>query len=394
MKKIVTLMLIALLVFGCGVGGFAGLGITNTMNFTGDTVKLSLDQAIERMTTTGPSFEAVMLAKKGNEAAAKGQFEYLKAVQEAEDQISALEQMGGAAAAAAQSASFSMPSSTGLTGLQASLGKEFYTAYAPVAYEAGINGIKSNTLQVYYGMLLTQQSYDIAKNTTAIKKALLDNTNKKFKLGVASKMDVLLAKNALLAAQEAESEALTSVNTMKMQLNMAFGYDLTQKIEFTDKLVRVPAPEIDLDACIASALAERADIMKAKYDMDNAQLDFNSVKAYPSGSATYMGKEAALNGAKLAYDTALLNVELELRSAYMKLHDLDLAITTSQSSFENAKEAARLFQLQYDAGLCTLAQLQEAQNNCQMAELGLYNAIMQYDIAVYNFGFASHAGTK
>ncbi len=63
-----------------------------------------------------------------------------------------------------------------------------------------------------------------------------------------------------------------------------------------------------------------------------------------------------------------------------------------QSTYENAKEAARSTQLQYDTGMCTLTDLQTAQNNSSAAQLGVYSAITNYDLAVYSFEYNSKAG--
>ncbi|MCI8631766.1 MAG: TolC family protein [Firmicutes bacterium] len=392
MKKALSFILVLTLVFSSTAMIFADTNSAQTasspaMAFKGEEIKLSLDEAIERMTTTGPAFEAVMLAKDGNDAAAKGQFEAIKAIKDANDQYKSLPPEQQAALG-----SSGVPSINSLTGKQATLAKDYYKKYAPVAYEAGINGIKNQTIQAYYGLLMSQESYRIAKEDTGIKKTLLDNTKKKFSLGVASKMDVLQAENAYIAAQQAESEALTSLTTVRMQTNMALNYDIMQKLTLTDNLTLVTAPSINLDSAIKSALANRADIMQAKYNMDNSELEFNSVKAYPKSSATYMGGEAAFNGQKLAYDTKLISVEIEIRQAYMELTDLKAAVDVAQSTYENAKEAARLTQLQYDAGMCTLTDLQTAQNNSSAAQLGVYSAIMKYDLAVYSFEYNSKAG--
>ena len=286
----------------------------------------------------------------------------------------------------------SVPSLNSLTGKQATLAKDFYRSYTPVAYEAGINGIKNQTIQAYYGLLMSNENYRIAQETAQIKKTLFENTQKKFKLGVASKMDVLQAENAYLSAKQQESAALTSLTSVKMQTNMAFNYDTMQKLTLTDSLTQVPMPTIDLDSSIRSALANRADIMQAKYDMENAELAFNSVKAYPRDSATYLGGQATYNGRKLAYETKLTSVEIEIRTAYLELQDLKEAVSVAQSTYENAKEGARLAQLQYDAGMCTLTDLQSAQNASAAAQLGVYSAITNYDLAVYSFQYNTKAG--
>ena len=301
MKKALSFILALSLVVGSSAAVFAkeDAAKDTSMQFQGPEIKLSLDQALERMTTTGPAFEAVMLEKDGNDAAARGQFEAIDAIEDARER--------GTAVFPAD-LRVSVPSLNSLTGKQATLAKDYYKKYAPVAYEAGINGIKNQTIQAYYGLLMSTESYRIAQETTQVKKTLLDNTKRKYDLGVASKMDVLQAENAYLSAQQQEAEALTALTTVRMQTNMAFNYDIMQKLTLTDSLVLVTAPSINLDSAIKSALVNRADIMQAKYNMDNAELAFNSVKAYPKSSATYMGAEATYNGQKLAYQTKLLTV--------------------------------------------------------------------------------------
>lgn len=371
------------------------------MVFTGEEIKLSLDDALAVMTTTGPAYDAVMLTKKGNDAAARGQFEFIEAIEEANSMIKQA-QMGEAYGQVAPGTSsmiesmyaqYGMPTSMNtLTGKQAELAKTFYRSYSPVAFEAGMNGIKNSTVQAYFGLLMTQEAYRIASETSDIKETLYKNTQRKYSLGVASKMEVLLAESDYLSAQQSEMEALATYNTTKMSFNMAMNYDLMQNVTLTDKLEMVKAPEIDVEASIASALANRNELIKAKYDMDNALLQFNSVKAYPRNSATYMGGEAGYKGAELGYRMQVLTTELGIRQQYMQIQNLEAAVKSAEKMAANAMEAARLSQLQYDAGMCTMTVLQSAQNTSAAAQLGVASAIMNYNIAVYSFEYNSKAG--
>lgn len=412
MKKTISFVLALVLVFGSFGTAFADEAVTAApvpvtepdalgMVFTGEELKLSLDDALKIMTTTGPAYDAVQLTKKGNDAAARGQFEFIEAIETANDTIKKAQQAeaGGMQLPISSSqiesmyAQAGMPTSmNSLTGKQAELAKTFYRAYSPVAYEAGMNGIKNSTIQAYFGLLMTEEAYKIAAETCDIKETLYKNTQRKFQLGVASKMEVLLAESDYLSAQQKEMEALATYNTTKMSFNMAMNFDLTQNVTLTDKLEMVTAPAIDIEKSIESALTNRNELIKAKYDMDNALLQFNSVKAYPRNSATYMGGEAGYKGAELAYRMQLLTTELGLRQEYMNIQNLKAAITSAEKMAENAKEAARLSQLQYDAGMCTMTDLQTAQNNSAAAQLGVVSAIMNYNIAVYSFEYNSKAG--
>lgn len=400
MKKTISFVLALTIILGSFGAVFADETVTAPvpktepdalgMYFTGEEIKLSLDDALKIMTTTGPAYDAVQLTKKGNDAAARGQFEFIEAIEEL--QLATKHPTMGAIieSAAAQAG---MPTSmNSLTGKQAELAKTFYRAYSPVAYEAGMNGIKNSTIQAYFGLLMTEEAYNIAKETCDIKETLYKNTQRKFQLGVASKMDVLLAESDYLSAQQKEMEALATYNTTKMSFNMAMNFDLTQNVTLTDKLEMVTAPAIDIEKSIESALTKRNELIKAKYDMDNALLQFNSVKAYPRNSATYMGGEAGYKGAELAYRMQLLTTELGLRQEYMSIQNLKAAVASAENVAANAKEAARLSQLQYDAGMCTMTDLQTAQNNSAAAQLGVVSAIMNYNIAVYSFDYNSNAG--
>ncbi|MBQ9971880.1 MAG: TolC family protein [Firmicutes bacterium] len=406
MKKTISFVLALTIILGSFGAVFADETVTAPvpktepdalgMYFTGEEIKLSLDDALKIMTTTGPAYDAVQLTKKGNDAAARGQFEFIEAIEEIGDQIKAANQAYGPSAGAAiesQLAQAGMPTSmNSLTGKQAELAKTFYRTYSPVAYEAGMNGIKNSTIQAYFGLLMTEEAYNIAKETCDIKETLYKNTQRKFQLGVASKMEVLLAESDYLSAQQKEMEALATYNTTKMSFNMAMNFDLTQNVTLTDKLEMVTAPAIDIEKSIESALTKRNELIKAKYDMDNALLQFNSVKAYPRNSATYMGGEAGYKGAELAYRMQLLTTELGLRQEYMSIQNLKAAVASAEKVAANAKEAARLSQLQYDAGMCTMTDLQTAQNNSAAAQLGVVSAIMNYNIAVYSFDYNSNAG--
>ena len=396
MKKCLSFLLaLSMVLMSTGLA-FAG----SSMEFTGEQISLSLEQAVTRMTTTGPAFASVLLTKDGNDAAAKGNFELISGIKEAHDASKFAKQqlenpeLSEEEAAyyqsiAAATAGYSL---NNLTGKQATLAKEYYAQYAPIAYEAGINGIKSNVVKAYYGLLLSQENYRILKETTSIKKALLDNTNKKYNVGMVSRMEVLQAENAYASAKQTEDEALTSLNTVKMSFNMAMNFDLMQNVKLTDPLVKVAGPSMDLDTAIASAKENRNEIVTAKYNMDNADLKFSSVFAYPKNSATYMSAKVQLDSMTLLYTTTLQNVEMDLRKTFMEINDLANAIKVAQSTYANAKEYARLTQLQYNAGMCTMTDLLSAQNTEELANMAVFAAIMNYDIAVYTFQYNSKCG--
>ena len=82
-KRILPVLLVALVVLGSVVMAVGTeRNIVPDMNFTGDAIHLSLDDAIEIMKTKGSRAEAAALNKASDEAIAKGHKESAESISE------------------------------------------------------------------------------------------------------------------------------------------------------------------------------------------------------------------------------------------------------------------------------------------------------------------------
>ena len=348
-----------------------------TMEFTGEAKELSLEAAIKIMTTEGPGYQEAELVKEGYEAASKGQSELLTSLKEANVAL------GGSG----------LPKTT--TVKTAQRDRDFYKALAPVQFQADLNGLESQAISTYYGVLQAEDYLKVSKEDLQAKKDILNNVNKKFNVGMASKVEVMSAESNVTNAENAVEQAESALKSAKMSLNIQMGFDLMQNVTLTDKLVRVEAPALDLAKDIESAKKNRVEIMSAKYALESAEADLLSIEVrYPKSSATYKTKKIAVEKAQKGYNDALQGIEMEIRTKYMGLVDGEKAIKVAEETVANAEEAYRIAKLTYEAGMNTLVDVQSAQIAVNQAQMAVSKAIVDYDLAVYAYKYAKGAGAS
>ncbi|MDX9889159.1 MAG: TolC family protein [Anaerovoracaceae bacterium] len=360
--------------------------ISESMDFNGPPVRLSLKDAIKRMQTTGPGFEAAVITRDNIATAAKTNTEAWQAMREVDNIPKAKKDYiiseGG----------IIPPGTRSLNGKVVDLARVYLGKQAPIQYEIALNNLEATTVRAYFGMLQAAENYRIAKESLAIKTTLLSDVKRKYSLGVAARIDVATATNDVLSAQVAANQGLTGYNKARMAFNMQLNYPLMQEIVLTDTLKEGAMKPISMVDAIRSALNNRNDITIAKFELDRAQIEFASVSAYPRSSATYLEAKVAFDSKQMAYNNAFLSIEMEIRSKYMDLMDLKAEVASSKSTVENAKEGVRIAKLSYNAGMNTLTDVKTAEKNYNLAQLGLAKAITDYNLAIYDFNFSIGKG--
>ena len=342
--------------------------VLGSMDFVGPATTLSLQQSIERMQTTGPGFEAAVLARDTLTAVARANTEAWKDLKLA----SATNTMDGKIV---------------------EISRRYFANQASIQYEIALNNLEATAVRSYFGVLQAQENSRISEENLEIKTKLLSDVKLKYSLGVAARVDVSTAENDVLAARVSAEQAETMYKKAKMGFNMQLNYPLMQEVELSEDLEQQAMPNIILPDAIKAALAARNEIKTAKYDLDVAQIEFNHVLAYPRNSAAYLSAKADLQSKKMANETQLTSIEMEIRNKYMDLMDLASEVNSARSTVANASEGLRLARLSYNAGMNTLTDVRTAQNGYLMAQLGLSKSITDFNLAIYDFEFATGFGT-
>ena len=354
----------------------AATTIVPDMTFTGTPIKLSLEDAYKKMLSDSTGAKMAELNKQNASNIAQGYAENIQDLNRA------------------KSSTYAGVTYDAGNKEMARTAKAYATAQGPKNYEAEQNKLKYDTMNNYYTLKELENQAQIAKDNLALKEKLLSNTQLKFKLGTVSKNDVLKAEVSVNEAKDSYLAATNGLNTMKMGFNQFMGYDLMQSVTLTDTINEVPLSAKPLKDSIASALKNRNKMAEAAYGLEMAKLSANTYKAYPKSSSKYLGAQMKILLAETAYNNAPLTIETDVRTKYMTMNEEYSKVQTGKKSVENSKETARLVQLQYDSGMATLTDVEEAQLGYYNAQLGYSRALLKYNLAVYEYDLSSGVGVE
>ena len=370
---------------------------------TESAISLSLKDAIRIMQTTGTRAETAALNKKSDLALARGYGESVKTIAKVLDGLDLLDQYSGYLVATGKTTMSEIldknieAQDAGATSVNKkilALRRDFANGQIDNNYQAEMNQIEYDTLKVYYGVLLAQDNLKTEQKNLKTQQDILKNTKAQYEVGMLAKKDVLSAQSAVTAAQSSVNAAETKLEYAKMSFNFLLGYPIMQPVIFTDALDVVTSPAIDIDTSIENAMAKRNEVKGTQFAVQIHKILMESTKEYSQSTSVYLEEEIALKSAeKLAKDVPV-QIEIDLRNKASGLEDKMAALEAAKAMKAYAEEGYRLISISYDAGMTTLAELQQAQANVYKAGLGVSAAISDYDLAVYEFKYAQDVGTS
>jgi hypothetical protein len=367
--------------------------IVADMNFTGDAVSLSLEDALKRITTMGPGYESAVLAKETFEAQAKGSEEAWAQFRSASNALSAANANIGVLPPEQQSQlAMTVNPMHSLTARLVRIARPYLEEQAEISYEMDINKLVYETTQVYHSVLQAQEALSIAEENLRIQNEILANTQKKFDLGMVSKMDVLSAESAVQDAAVKVNAAASGVKAAKMSFNIKLDFPLMQDVTLTDTLHKVDAPDIDLKASIAAALTNRNELRQLQFVLDKENLEIADLATVSRYGSEYLTAALELKTAEKTLKDTKAYIELDIRTKYMSIQNLADEIESMEKTVANAKEGYRLANLSYDAGMNTLVDVQNIQLASYQAQLGLAAKTLEYNLAVSGLEIATGYG--
>lgn len=369
MKKYVGSSILVLVLCFTLVGTTLGeSNIVDSMDFQGDGLNLSLDQAIEQTIESSPTIKESKLDLEQAEVDYDKYRRDLKKVKKAvdtnnEDSVKYLQ-------------SVKLLEITGEYGLENSKRN----------YDATVEKLKAEIEEAYYGLLQAQQLEKINKANVETAKDLYEKTNKKFELGLVAKQEVINSELSMIQAENNYKSAQNNVKNAKMALNMALGYDVMKELKLEDELKYKEFKAEGIAEAVSNALLNRNEIKAAEVGYELAKVNSAiTEKKYPE--ITYQYKEGKINleKAEKELNDAKKGIEMEVRVNYLNVMQKQEEIKAGEKSVELAEEALRLSQLSYDVGMSVLTDVQKAQTALLEAKLGLSKAILDYNLAVLKY---------
>lgn len=264
--------------------------------------------------------------------------------------------------------------------------------------------------QAYLAVLLAQETVQAARRALEQAQEARRVAEARFRAGTSPRFDVLQADVAVANAQQGLVRAEAGLQNAQAQLNALLNLPLGTPLELTDTLAVRPVGGT-LPEGIAQALERRPELveLRARMDAARAAIDLARSGGQPNlALAANMDLTGPLNTLRTTWSVTLavtlqlydggitrerireaelrfeqlrvleaqqrVRIELEVRQAWNALQQSQGTLTAAEAALSQAREAARIARVRFEAGVGTSLELLSAQAQLAQAELALAQA--------------------
>lgn len=292
---------------------------------------------------------------------------------------------------------------------------------AKTDYEAELQNLILEVKKAYFGVLKAEKILEVAKKYRELTEKHLKDVKYMFEQGLATKLDILKVEVAL---KQAEAKITEAENYLKItKANMNFLLNRSPDCEFeVEDILEFKMEMKDYEWWKKTALKERKEIkgMEKVISIYSKKIDIERSSLFPQlslffnydiekGTQTSMDnwEDSWTAGLMLSYDIwnwgetrnrvkkavkqkeemekqfDLLKdaIELEVKSAYLKLLTARQNVEQRKKQVELAEENLRVAELLYEEGMATTTDVLDAGTSLTEARNGFYSALYDYQVS-------------
>ena len=286
--------------------------------------------------------------------------------------------------------------------------------------DAAYNQLVLDVSEAFYRVLLSLEFVKVSAQTVELVEKQLKIAQNLFEVGASTNFDILRAEVLLANARSnlirAKNGERVAMNVYKNVLNI----DLSESIGVQGNLEQ-PILEFDLEQLIQLGLEKRPELHQLQFSEGAAkkQVDVAKTRSRPAlsffsnyqldhnerliemnrvwnvgfalnipifdGLATRAAVKQAESGLKqtqLGKQQLTDAIELEVRSAYLKLLEAKTLINVQKETVEQAQESVRIANLRYENGMITSVELTDAQLALSQAEVNRLQSLHDYAVGL------------
>ncbi|MGI6713157.1 MAG: TolC family protein [Bacillota bacterium] len=257
------------------------------------------------------------------------------------------------------------------------------------------NSIKYGVEAAYYGVLGAQKMLEVSQISYKRTQEQLKQAQARFGAGTCAKVDVISAEAQLKSAEAAVNNAETSLKAAKMNLNKTLNLNLDSPLKLAEQFTFDVAQSIDINKTIKEMMEKDLTLVTAQEGYHISSLEYEYYKKYYTPN-TFMYRDAAykLKEAEVKLNNAKSELELNIRNAYWDLKTAEENYHVYSKSLEQGNEVHRLNKLRYQVGMATIYDVLSTEAALKQAELGLLNALYNYNLAKAKFNYGVFLGSS
>ncbi len=273
-----------------------------------------------------------------------------------------------------------------------------------------------NVKKAFFGCLLAGEFVDVAKEALDLAEKHYQNVKNLYEVGMASKFDLLRSEVQAANLRPQLIRARNELVAAELGLKTILNIDLGRGLKIEGKLDFTPV-ELDVEKAVLEASVNRPELKQADFQVRMAREMVKIARGsmLPSlaigGTFNYWGNKVNFKGWTNYYSVNLVlnipifngleeearmseskslsrqlewtkkgvaaNVELEVRQAHLNYKQAKETLLSQEKNIEQAREAVRLAELNYNEGLVTNLDVTSAQ-------VALSQARTNYSQAVYD----------
>jgi len=238
--------------------------------------------------------------------------------------------------------------------------------------------------ELYYNQLKAERSLKLAQENLVRAQKQLETIQTKFTLGTVAKIDVLQSELEVENAQLAVKEAEANLSVAQTQLSTYLTGNPNQTFNLSTQLVFQPV-DFDLERCLNHALQNRPEIKDREdtFGLRQKQVEVTKTPYYPPLEVEKA--KALLALARVQLEDTKNSIILEVKQKFAQFITALESVPVAEKSREIARENLNVAQARFDAGVLTVVDLLDAQNNLYEAENNYLQAIFNYNMSKAQF---------
>ena len=257
----------------------------------------------------------------------------------------------------------------------------------------------ANVKSAYWNLVSAIANVEARQAAVDLAQELVRVNTVKVDVGQSPPLDLVAAQAEVAANQEQLIIAETTVKQIEDQLRTLI-FDTSDRTVWNVRIEPIDPPPLglaspDVEAAVTRALRDRADLARARKDIDQAQVDakFTSNQRLPDVrlNASYLASVAHVQSQE-RLKSAESRAVRQVRDAWRKIDMNAKRIETTRAARELAEQRLDAERKRLDVGISTSFLVIQAQRDLAQARTNELAATLAYDLALVDFDAVQEAG--
>lgn len=253
---------------------------------------------------------------------------------------------------------------------------------------------KMQTYEMYFSYKQAKKDIIAAEKSLAIAEKQARIEQLKYNAGLISKVELLKAQTSLSSSKKQLDSTKTNMDAMKRKFNLYMGFDPAQEVRLTTEITIRSLPSKKPAEIIAEAQKNGIAMAGAGYQLEQAKVAFSEVGDYPHDSAAYINAKNSLEIAENNMRNKPTAIEMDVQDKYNEMMRSYEAIAEKKEALVRARDALRIAQAAFKAGMNVKTDVQGAELAVFTGEAEITKAIVEYNAAAIKYEMAGIIDTK